>query len=124
MWTGWTTIDPLLSLLICTLILVSSLRLLREVLQALMEGVPAHLSSAQIGQNLATVPGVLSVHDLHVWTLSSRRVALSAHLLVDTLDAWPEVLASARHLLADQGITHITLQPEPSRKTVRWLPKQ
>jgi cobalt-zinc-cadmium efflux system protein len=121
MWTGWTTIDPLLSLLICTLMLVSSLRLLREVLQALMEGVPAHLSTAQIGLDLAGVPGVLSVHDLHIWTLSSRKTALSAHLLVDSLDEWPEVLAAARHLLAAQGIAHVTLQPEPSRKTVRWI---
>ena len=122
MWTGWTTIDPLLSLLICALILNSSLRLLREVLQALMEGVPAHLSSEEIGQALAAVPGVLSVHDLHIWTLSSKHVALSAHVLVESLDAWPEVLHAARHLLAHQGITHVTLQPEPAKQTVRWLP--
>jgi cobalt-zinc-cadmium efflux system protein len=121
MWTGWTTIDPLLSLLICALMLGSSLRLFREVLQALMEGVPAHLSSAQIGQALAAVPGVLSVHDLHIWTLSSTRIALSAHVLVDSLEAWPEVLAAARHLLADQGITHVTLQPEPATRAVRWM---
>jgi cobalt-zinc-cadmium efflux system protein len=121
MWTGWTTIDPLLSLLICTLMLVSSLHLLREVLQALMEGVPAHLSSARIGLQLATLPGVVSVHDLHIWTLSSRRTALSAHLLVESLDKWPEVLATARHLLAEQGIAHVTLQPEPARKAVRWV---
>jgi cobalt-zinc-cadmium efflux system protein len=121
MWTGWTPIDPLLSLLICALLLVSSLSLLREVLQALMEGVPAHLSSAQIGHDLACVPGVLSVHDLHIWTLSSNRIALSAHLLMDTLEEWPEALAAARHLLAQQGIAHVTLQPEPSRKTVCWI---
>jgi cobalt-zinc-cadmium efflux system protein len=121
MGTGWTSIDPLLSLLICALMLASSLRLLREVLRALMEGVPAHLSSAQIGLDLAGVPGVLSVHDLHIWTLSSKNTALSAHLLVDSLEDWPTVLAAARHLLADQGIAHVTLQPEPSRKTVRWI---
>ncbi len=124
MWTGWTTIDPLLSLLICALMLVSSLSLLREVLQALMEGVPAHLSSEQIGLELATVPGVVAVHDLHIWTLSSRRTALSAHLLVDSLEAWPDVLAAARHLLADQDIAHVTLQPEPARKTVRWMQRE
>lgn len=121
MSTGWTTIDPLLSLLICALMLASSLRLLREVLRALMEGVPAHLSSAQIGLDLAGLPGVLSVHDLHIWTLSSKNTALSAHLLVDSLEDWPTVLAAARHLLADQGIAHVTLQPEPSRKTVLWM---
>ena len=123
MWTGWTTIDPLLSLLICALMLGSSLRLLREVLQALMEGVPAHLSSADIGRALAAVPGVASVHDLHIWTLSSKRVALSAHVLVDSLDAWPGVLAAARHVLAEQGIAHVTLQPEPATHPVRWMLK-
>ncbi len=123
MWTGWTTIDPLLSLLICTLMLGSSLSLLREVLQALMEGVPAHLSSEDIGHALAAVPGVVSVHDLHIWTLSSKRIALSAHVLVDSLEAWPGVLAAARHALAEQGITHVTLQPEPATQTVRWMPQ-
>jgi cobalt-zinc-cadmium efflux system protein len=123
MWTGWTTIDPLLSLLICTLMLGSSLRLLREVLQALMEGVPAHLSTEAIGRALAALPGVVSVHDLHIWTLSSKRVALSAHVLVDSLEQWPQTLAAARHLLADQGITHTTLQPEPATQPVRWMPQ-
>jgi len=121
MWTGWTTIDPLLSLLICVLMLSSSLRLLREVLHALMEGVPAHLSSAQIGLDLATVPGVVSVHDLHIWTLSSKRTALSAHLLVESLEQWPDILDAAHHLLARQGVAHVTLQPEPAARTVRWM---
>ncbi len=122
MWTGWTTIDPLLSMLICALMLVSSLRLLREVLQALMEGVPPSLSSEQIGRVLAGIAGVASVHDLHIWTLSSRRVALSAHLIVESLEQWPTVLAASRHTLAAQGITHVTLQPEPLTYPVRWLP--
>jgi cobalt-zinc-cadmium efflux system protein len=123
MWTGWTTADPLLSLLICGLMLVSSLRLLREVLQALMEGVPVSLSSEQVGWVLAGIPGVASVHDLHIWTLSSQRVALSAHLVVDSLDEWPAVLAASRQALAERGIAHVTLQPEPLRATVRWLPR-
>lgn len=121
LWTGWTPIDPLLSLFICALILASSLRLLREVLHALMEGVPMHLSTAVIGRALAAVPGVASVHDLHVWTLSSKQVALSAHVLVDSLEQWPQVLAAARQVLAGHGIEHITLQPEPATKAVRWM---
>lgn len=123
MRTGWTPIDPLLSLLICLLVLASSLRLLREVLHALLEGVPTHLSLERIGQALAAVPGVSSVHDLHVWTLSSNRVALSAHLVVDSLAQWPEVLAAAQHVLVHEGIAHATLQPELAARTVRWLPR-
>lgn len=122
-WTGWTPIDPLLSLLICVLILASSLRLLREVLRALLEGVPAHLSLEQVGQALAGVPGVRSVHDLHVWTLSSNRIALSAHLVIESLEHWPEVLAEARHVLLHQGIGHVTLQPEAAVHALRWMPK-
>lgn len=121
MLTGWTPVDPLLSLLICALILVSSLRLLREVLRALLEGVPAHLCVDEIGRSLATVPGVVSVHDLHVWTLSSQRVVLSAHLVVESMSAWPEILARAGHLLKHQGIGHVTLQPEPEVQPVRWM---
>jgi cobalt-zinc-cadmium efflux system protein len=120
-FTGWTPIDPLLSLLICVLVLGSSLRLLREVLRALLEGVPVSLSLDLIGQALAAVPGVMSVHDLHVWTLSSNRVALSAHLVVEDFAAWPDVLAAARDLLQHQGIAHVTLQPESSVAPVRWL---
>lgn len=67
--TGWLPIDPLLSLAICALILVSSVRLLREALHALMEGVPLHLSLNEIGAAMAGVSGVRSVHDLHIWTL-------------------------------------------------------
>lgn len=121
LWTGWTTADPLLSLLICALMLASSLRLLREVLQALMEGVPPSLSTEHVGRLLASVAGVASVHDLHIWTLSSRRIALSAHLIVESLEQWPTILAASRHTLADQGITHVTLQPEPLRNKVHWL---
>lgn len=123
MWTGWTTVDPLLSLLICALMLVSSLRLLREVVQALMEGVPPSLSSEDVGRVLAGIPGVASVHDLHIWTLSSQRVALSAHLVVEALEQWPEVLATSRQVLAERGITHVTLQPEPLNTIIRWLPR-
>ncbi|MEO8410516.1 MAG: cation diffusion facilitator family transporter, partial [Propionivibrio sp.] len=121
--TGWTPIDPWLSLLICVLILVSSLRLLREILRALLEGAPADLSVNQIGQCLATVPGVRSVHDLHVWTLSSNRPLLSAHLIVDSFERWPTILATAQQVLAERGIEHVTLQPEAAqRHPIQWFP--
>lgn len=111
--TGWTPIDPLLSLFVAALILVSALRLLREVLHVLMEGVPLHIQLDAVGRDLATVAGVQRVHDLHVWTLSSGTVALSAHLEIRALADWPRVLAAARETLASRhGIGHVTLQPE------------
>ncbi len=114
LWTGWYPIDPLLSVLVCLLILVSTLRLLREVLHVILEGVPLHLDLERIGRALATLPGVVSVHDLHVWTLASGRIALTAHVVIQRMDVWPTVLAEAHRVLRDRfHIDHITLQPEP-----------
>jgi cobalt-zinc-cadmium efflux system protein len=112
-FTGWMPIDPILSLVIGLLILVSTLHLLREALHVLMEGVPAAIRLEEVGQALARLTGVRSVHDLHVWNISSGRVALSAHLELSALDDWPRVLADARKLLLDRfAIEHVTLQPE------------
>ena len=113
-FTGWKPIDPILSLVIAVLILGSTLYLLRDALQVLMEGVPAAIRLEQVGRALAQMHGVSSVHDLHVWNISSGRVALSAHLEVSSLEGWPELLAEARALLLERfGIEHVTLQPEP-----------
>ncbi len=111
--TGWMTIDPLLSVLIVLLILVSALRVLREALHTLMEGVPAHLDLGKVGLAMASLEGVVSVHDLHIWSLSASSCALSAHLVIRDLNAWPGVLMRAHELLLDEfGIDHVTLQPE------------
>lgn len=113
LFTGWTPIDPILSLLIVTLILYSSLRLLRETLHGLMEGVPLRLSLPDVGNAMAQVDGVCSVHDLHIWSLSSQRIALSAHLVINKMEEWPDTLNAQRELLAERfGIDHVTLQPE------------
>ena len=120
--TGWTPIDPLLSLFICALILISSLRLLREALHALMEGTPLHLSLDEIGRSIAAVERVRSVHDLHIWTLSSDRIALSAHLVLDDMSEWERVLPAVSAMLAERhGIDHVTLQPEAGTGTLRRL---
>jgi len=115
--TGWTRIDPLASVLICALIAFSSVRLLRESLHALMEGVPAGLSVEAIGGEMARVEGVLSVHDLHVWTLSGSRTALSAHIVVRSLAQWERTRAELQTRLHQHfGIDHVTLQPETATR--------
>jgi cobalt-zinc-cadmium efflux system protein len=112
--TGWMAIDPLLSLLIVLLILVSAVRVLYEALHALMEGVPPGLDLEQIGLAMAATDGVVSVHDLHIWSLSASRNALSAHILVRHMGEWPSVLARLQGTLErDYRIEHVTLQPEP-----------
>lgn len=111
--TGWTPIDPLLSLLVALLILISALRLLREAAHVLMEGVPLHIRLDVVGHDLAALDGVRRVHDLHVWAVSSGSIALSAHLDIHKLEDWPNILAAARDMLhARHGIDHTTLQPE------------
>jgi cobalt-zinc-cadmium efflux system protein len=111
--TGWTPIDPILSLVICMLILVSSLRVLGDGLHVVMEGVPRHLELADIGAAMARTDGVCSVHDLHVWQVSSDQIALSAHVVLRSMNDWLPVLARLRQSLSrDFGIEHVTLQPE------------
>lgn len=110
--TGWTPIDPLLSVLIAALVLVSSVRLVNEAMHALLDGVPASVSAVELRQALLAVEGVLDVHDLHVWALSGERVALSAHVRVCTLQEWPHQLADLQRRVVALGIDHATFQPE------------
>jgi len=113
-YTGWFLIDPILSLLICVLILISTFRLLREVVHVIMEGVPYHLDLQAVGLAMAKVTGVQSVHDLHIWNLSSGNIALSAHVVIIDMRQWQSVLAALKKLLGEKfDINHITLQPEP-----------
>jgi cobalt-zinc-cadmium efflux system protein len=111
--TGWTAIDPLLSFLIVLLILISAVRVLHEALHALMEGVPPSLDLERVGRAMAATDGVVSVHDLHIWSLSASRTALSAHVVLQHMGEWPAVLPRLQGVLArEHGIEHVTLQPE------------
>ncbi|HKB52988.1 MAG TPA: cation diffusion facilitator family transporter [Ramlibacter sp.] len=110
--TGWTPIDPMLSLLIGGLVLASSLRLLREAVHGLLDGVPSGISLPELGRAMAATPGVLEIHDLHVWALSAERSALSAHVRVADLADWPRILAELQRLVGERGIDHCTFQPE------------
>jgi cobalt-zinc-cadmium efflux system protein len=113
-FTGWVRIDPILSIFVSLLILKSTWGILRESYHFLMEGVPHHIDYLKVGADLAEVPGVHSVHDLHVWDMSPGEPALIGHLEIDDLNAWPEVLRAVKAmLLAKHGIDHVTLQPEP-----------
>ena len=126
--TGWSPIDPILSLAVSLLILRSTWRLLAQSTGVLMEGVPAHLSYDEIGRALARVPGIAAVHDLHVWHMTSERAALSAHVLINEPDEWPRTLASAQRMLAQRfAIDHVTLQPDwrtpvPGRRVIPVAP--
>lgn len=122
-FTGWMPIDPILSIFICVLILISSFRLLRETLLVLMEGVPPHLNLTEVGQSMAAVEKVIAIHDLHIWTLSSGMIVLSAHVEIDELTNWDSILMKLRDLLSHEfGIGHVTLQPETHTQVLQQIP--
>ena len=111
--TGCMQIDPLLSVLVSLLILKSTVAILRESYHSLMEGVPHAIDYLKVGADLAKVPGVLSVQDLHVWDMSPGQPALIGHLHIRSMDTWPHVLALVKAMLLERhGIDHVTLQPE------------
>ncbi len=119
--TGWTPIDAVLSFVIVALILYSSLSLLREAVHGLMEGVPFDISMEEVGHAIVEEEGVVSVHDLHIWSLSSQRVALSAHIVTARLDGWADLLLRLQTMLAQRfGIEHVTLQPESVEQPVHF----
>ena len=113
-FTHWFPIDPILSILIGLLIMASSLRLLRESLLVLMEAVPGHIDSLSVSESMTDIDGVKAIHDLHIWTLSSGKVSLSAHVDIHEMSNWNTVLTQLKALLEKEyQIRHITLQPEP-----------
>ena len=120
--------DPLLSMLVGGLILRSTINVLRETTHVLLDSVPAGIDYTRVGATLAAIDGIVSVHDLHVWSMVPGRSALSAHVLVEDIERWPVILHRARHLLRrDFGIDHVTLQPEwlrdqPGAPTIRLTP--
>lgn len=112
-FSQWIVIDPLLSICIAILIAFSSIQLLRESMTVLMEAVPAHLNIKQVSHTIAYSKGVTSIHDIHIWTLSSGVIALSAHVAIKDPTAWDEVLLELKSVLKHKyHINHITLQPE------------
>lgn len=111
--TDWTWIDAAAGIGIGLFIVPRSLRLARSALRVLVEAAPDHLQPETIVDALRELPGVLDVHDLHVWTLTSGKEMLMVHLAVDDVTDNQHVLAATRHLLADRfAITHATVQVE------------
>jgi cobalt-zinc-cadmium efflux system protein len=111
--TGWTPADALVSVLIAGLILVSAWRLVREATDVLLEAAPAHVNVERLLTDLRGVPALHDVHDLHVWTLTSGFVALSAHGVIEDPRDQSRVLEEVRVRARAHGIEHVTFQLEP-----------
>lgn len=110
--TGWTAADPLASLLTTLLIIAGAWSLVRESVNVLLEAAPAHIQLDRVRERLATIPDVESVHDLHVWTVTSGMVAMSAHAIVRNCQNHQAVLEAAHVACVDLGIQHVTIQLE------------
>jgi cobalt-zinc-cadmium efflux system protein len=114
--TGWTLADPIVSVLLSLLILVSAWRLLRESVDVLLEAVPRHIRMDEVEGRLRAVPGICDVHDLHVWTVTSGVIAMSGHVVVPELTDHPRVLAASHQAMGSLGIGHATIQVEIAGK--------
>ena len=111
--TGLTVADPLASAAIALLIVPRTWRLLRQAVNVLLEGTPAHLELTEIEAAMTRVSGVRRVHDLHVWTLTSGRESMSAHVVVADVRESERLLEALHAVLhARFGIDHTTIQLE------------
>lgn len=115
--TGWHYADPVVALGVAVLILPRAVGLGRAALRVLLEAAPPDVDVTGVAAALGDLPGVLEVHDLHVWTLTSGMEAATAHLTVARDAETAAVLAGARTVLSGQGVEHATLQLEPAGTT-------
>jgi len=111
--TGWAYADPIAAILIGLLVVLSTAGVLRETVGVLLEGAPAGMDAREVGAAIATTDGVVGVHDLHLWTITSGFPALSAHVLVAAGADCHAIRRELEVLLRDRfDLTHTTLQVE------------
>jgi cobalt-zinc-cadmium efflux system protein len=120
-FTGWLPADTIASVLVTLLIVLSAWRLVRESVDVLLESTPAHISLGAVRAQLAAIPGIESVHDLHVWTVTSNVVAMSAHAIVREPERHQHVLEHIHDAMLLFGIQHVTIQLERQEMYEREL---
>jgi cobalt-zinc-cadmium efflux system protein len=115
--TGWQWVDPAVSLLIAAVIFYSTWGLLRDSIKLTFDGVPAHIELSKVRKYLLNVSGVMDVHDLHVWAMSTSETALTAHLVMAEMPVSDAVLTQINGELEEQfNISHSTLQIEMTQR--------
>ena len=111
-WTGWNVVDPIVSLIIAFISLLSTWSLLSSSLRLIVDGTPEGIEPDEIQQLLANEEHVNEVHHLHIWAISTTDNALTAHVVIDALEQMEEVKGRLKHLLKENGIGHSTLEFE------------
>lgn len=115
MFFGWNWADPVASIIVALIIMRSGFYVTKDSLQVLMEGTPKHVVIEDIIKTIENVPGIKSIHDLHVWSITSGQNALSCHAVVDThitIKEGQRILDEVEHKLIHKGINHVTIQME------------
>jgi cobalt-zinc-cadmium efflux system protein len=111
-FTGWVVADPIASILMTLLIVRGAWRLVRDSVDVLLESTPSHIALGTIRKQLEAIPGIESVHDLHVWTVTSGVVAMSVHAIVREPERHQHVLEHVHDAMLLFGIQHVTVQLE------------
>jgi cobalt-zinc-cadmium efflux system protein len=111
-YTGWLMADPIASILTTVLIMSGAWRLVRESVDILLESTPAHIPLPAVRGQLEAIPGIESVHDLHVWAVTPAVVAMSAHCIVRQPEQHQHVLEHVHDAMRLFGIEHVTIQLE------------
>jgi cobalt-zinc-cadmium efflux system protein len=113
-WTGWSYADPIAGALIGIVIVIGGTRLVKETLSIFLDLTPAGLNVEAISDNVRDIPGVLGIHDVHLWPVGHKAYAFSAHILVDDqrVSEAEQVKEAVTELLHENGIYHVTLQLE------------
>jgi len=118
-YTGWLLADPLASFITTALIMRGAWALVRESVDILLEAAPKHIDLAAVRKQLEAIPGIEAVHDLHVWSVTPRMVAMSAHAICRNADTQQHVLEHIHDAMSLFGIEHITVQLEQSEMLER-----
>ena len=110
---GPTIADPILSLVVCCLLLHATWEILRDSTRVLLDSVPEGVNYFSVGRTIEAIPGVNRVHDLHVWTMSPGHGAIQCHVHIESPECWPKILDVLRRQLHEEfQIDHVTVQPE------------
>ncbi len=111
-YTGWNMVDPIVSLIIAAVILISTWELLSDSLRLAVDGIPDGVDKREIEHVLLAAEHVKDIHHVHIWAISTTETALTAHIVINDLTHWTQVSEHIKHELAEHGITHATLEPE------------
>jgi cobalt-zinc-cadmium efflux system protein len=111
--TGWTVLDPFVSLLIVGVILRGAWPIFKESMEVLLESTPPGISASQVAATMEAIPGVKNVHDLHIWAVEPRLIMLTSHVMIERHHSAPELLQLIQHRITTEfGIKHMTIQLE------------